>query len=72
MKVNYKGCHIEVTKERMLSGNVEICFSVFTNAGYEITSGYSEGKDSIKYWVSDLKEVVDEYLKNPATWEDAY
>lgn len=68
MKAIYRGCEITVTREKCLGGWDEIFFSVFSDDGYEITSGYSDSADSVKSWVEDLKNVVDAYASDP----DAY
>lgn len=68
MKVIYRGCEITVTREKCLGGWDEIFFSVFSDDGYEITSGYSDSADTIRDWVKDLKDVVDAYAVNPEAY----
>ena len=69
MKVNYKNCEIECTREKTLSGDTLLFFDVFDIAahdpGLEITSGYSEGEDTVREYIGHLKEVVDDYIEHP-------
>lgn len=68
MKINYKGCEIEVTREKCLGGWNELFYSVFDD-GFEVTSGFSEGNDKIKDFANGLKNLVDDYRKNPEDYE---
>lgn len=69
MKVMYKGCEIEVTKDKCLGGWKMIFYSVFDN-GFEVTSGFSESNDTIKEFVKDLKGLVDDYREHPEDYTD--
>ena len=69
MKVTYRNCEIECTREKALSGDKLLFFSVFDinahDPGFEITSGYTEGKDTVRDYIKYMKEIVDDYIKNP-------
>lgn len=61
MKGIYRGCNINVTREDSTTGQMMIFFNVYHN-DYEVTSGYSEGGETVREFYNDLKEDVDEYL----------
>lgn len=64
MKTTYRGCEIEVTRDRCLGGWSVLFFSVFDD-GLEITSGFSETSDTVRAFAKGLKEVVDDYKEHP-------
>lgn len=63
MKIVYKGCEIEVTRDKYT-----LFFSVFDD-GFEVTSGFSEASDTVRDFMNDLKKVVDDYRENPEEYE---
>ena len=69
MKVKYRNCEIECTREKALSGDVLLFFSVFDegvyDTGFEVTSGFSYGEDTVREYIKHLKEVVDDYIAHP-------
>ena len=73
MKVIYKNCEIECTREKALSGDKLLFFSVFDIAahdpGLEITSGYTEGKDTVREYIGYMKEIVDNYIEHPEDYK---
>lgn len=68
MKEMYKGCEIEVTREKSLSGDSMLFYSIF-DEDTEVTSGFSEGEDTVKDYLDSLKNVVDDYRENPQDYE---
>ena len=74
MKVIYRNCEIECTREKSLSGDVMLFYSVFDlgvhEKDLEITSGFSEGEDTVRDYVKYLKKVVDDYIENPEEYID--
>ena len=68
MKTTYRGCEIEVTREKCLGGWDMIYFSVFDD-GFEVTSGFSESEDTVKEFIKDLKGLVDDYRESPEEYE---
>lgn len=64
MKTTYKGCDIEVTRDKCLGGWEMLFYSVFDD-GFEITSGFSESSETVREFINGLKEVVDDYRENP-------
>lgn len=68
MKTVYKGCEIEVARDKCLGGWDMLFYSVFDN-GYEVTSGFSESSDTIREFAKGLKEVVDNYREHPEDYE---
>lgn len=68
MKGKYKGCEIEVTREKSLAGYNMLFYSVFDD-GLEVTSGFSEGGDKVVEFYESLKEVVDDYKDHPEDYE---
>ena len=72
MKVKYRNCEIKCYKNKALFKDL-LFFSVFDcgvcNSGLEITSGYSEGEDTVKEYIEYLKKVVDDYIEHPEDYE---
>ena len=71
MKIKYRGCEIEVTREKCLGGWNELFYSVF-DGDFEVVSGFSEGDDKIKDFANNLKELVDDYRENPEDYVDDF
>ena len=69
MKTIYKGCEIEVTRDRCLGGWDMLFFSVFDD-GLEVTSGFSESSETVREFIKGLKEVVDNYRDHPEDYLD--
>lgn len=69
MKVKYRNCEIECTRDKALSGDTLLFYSVFDEGvydkGFEVTSGFTEGADTVREYIKYMKEVVDDYIKNP-------
>ena len=68
MKGKYKGCEIEVTKEKCLGGWDMLFYSIFDD-GFEVASGFSEGEDTIKDYYNSLKNIVDDYREHPEDYD---
>lgn len=64
MKTTYRGCEIEVTRDKCLGGWNMLFFDVF-DGDYEVTSGYSESSDTVREFIKGLREVVDDYREHP-------
>lgn len=47
-------------------------FSVFDENGFEITSGFSDGDDTVKDYIEYMKEIVDDYRENPEYYNDFF
>lgn len=71
MKINYKGCEIEVKREKCLAGYDLIYYNIFDD-GFEVTSGFSEGEDKVRDFANDLKNIVDDYREHPQDYDDDY
>lgn len=56
----YRGCDIEVTREKALGGWSEVYWSAFDWNGYEITSGFGGG--TVPEMKREMKEAVDHYI----------
>ena len=69
MEVKYKGCTIEVFRDKPITGGDKLLFYSVFDDGYEITSGFREGMDTVRTWIKDLKETVDDYRLNPKDYE---
>lgn len=65
MRVKYRGCDIEVTREKSMAGYQLVYFSVFTEDGRELNCGTMDTGDMIREVVSDLKKFVDEFIESP-------
>ena len=68
MKTTYRGCEIEVTREKCLGGWDMIYFDIFDD-GFEVTSGFSETTDTVREVIEDMKKVVDDYRAHPEDYE---
>ena len=68
MKTVYRGCEIEVTRDKCLDGWDVLFYSVFDD-GFEVTSGFSESSDTVREFIKDLKHVVDDYREHPEEYE---
>lgn len=64
MKTTYKGCEIEVTRDKCLGDWDMLFFDVF-DGDYEVASGYSESSDTVREFIKGLKEIVDNYREHP-------
>lgn len=64
MKGKYRGCNIKVRRcdEGFLT------FAVFDD-GYEVTSGFTNGSDTVRDYFSYMKSVVDDYKEHPEDYE---
>ena len=65
MKQNYKGCEIECFR----GGDEFLSFSIFDD-GYEVASGFSESKETVRDYMYCLKQIVDDYRNNPKEYID--
>lgn len=64
MKVNYKDCQLEAYRGDRKDAQQDLIFySAFTNDGLEITSGCSDGFDSVRDRIDTLKQIVDEFYE---------
>ena len=72
MEVKYKNCTIEAFRDKPITGGDKLLFySVFDdNNGLEVASGFSEGMDTVRDWIKDLKLTVDDYRLNPIKYEE--
>ena len=68
MKVKYRDCEINCFRDKSLSGDTLLFYSVFKD-GFEATSGFSEGADTVKEYIKGLKKVVDDFLENPEEYD---
>ena len=64
MNGKYKGWDIEVER----GGSELLTFAVFDD-GYEVTSGFTEGRDTIRDYFSYMKSLVDDYKEHPEDYE---
>lgn len=69
MKITYKGCEIEVTRDKCMGGWDILFYSVFDD-GFEVTSGFSESSDTVREFIKDLKNLVDDYKEHPEDYEN--
>jgi hypothetical protein len=70
MKINYRGCEIEAKREQCLAGYPLVFYSVFTEDGFEVDSGFMDTADTVRTVIKDLKTVVDDFIANPGDWEE--
>lgn len=71
MKASYRGYDIDVHRERSMGGDILVYYSIFRRSdGYEATSGFSTGDDTIKDFIGMMKERVDNELAEADPWEE--
>ena len=68
MKVKYRDCEINCFRDKSLSGDTLLFYSVFKD-GFEVASGFSEGEDTVKEYIKHLKYVVDDFYEHPEDYE---
>ena len=64
MKGKYRGCDIEVG----LDSSGFLTFAVFDD-GYEVTSGFTNGSDTVRDYFCYMKSVVDDYKEHPEDYD---
>lgn len=69
MKINYRNCEIECTRDKSLSGDTLLFYSIFTKDRLEIYSGFSYEECSVREYINSLKRTVDDYIENPEYYE---
>jgi hypothetical protein len=71
MKTIYRGCSIDVHREKSLGGWSEVYWSLFSPNSYEITSGFGGG--TVREMVREMKETADLFLDkfkgNSQSWD---
>lgn len=60
----YRDCDIEVIR----NGCEFLTYSIFDN-GYEVTSGFSEGEDTVRDYFKYMKKVADDYIEHPEDYK---
>ena len=70
MKINYKNCEIECIKDKSLSGDILIFYSIFAKDGFEIDSGFTYEECSVRSYINSLKKTVDNYIEHPEDYEN--
>jgi hypothetical protein len=71
MKASYRGYDIDVHRERSMGGDVLLYYSIFRQSdGYEATSGFSTGNDTVRDFIGMMKERVDNELAEDDPWEE--
>jgi hypothetical protein len=74
MKVTYRDCKIDVYRDKSLSGEDAIYYSVYDmiNDGFEVVCGFSYDEDTVISHVADMKLIVDDYREHPEEYDDDY
>jgi hypothetical protein len=70
VKTIYKNCEIEITRKKCLAGYHLTYYNIFTNNGFEITSSFTEGEDTIEEVLKWCKNIVNDYIENPQEYGD--
>ena len=63
MKINYRDYQIECHKDESITRDKMMFYSIFTNNGFKIISGFTIGKFSVRVYIRKLKEIIDEYYE---------
>ena len=69
MKLEYRECEIKCFKDKAMSGETMMFYSIFTKDGFEISSGFTSDKSNSSCYANGLKEIVDDYYENPSEYE---
>lgn len=70
MKISYKGCDIDVTREKCLAGYPLLYYSIFRKFdGYEITSGFQDSSDKVRDMIKYMKDRVDGEIEDAGSLE---
>lgn len=70
MSTSYKGFELAVSREPSITGDILIFYSAFRKSDkWCLDDGASE-QSSLRSVMQDLKITVDDYLENPADYED--
>lgn len=71
MKQSYRGFDIDVHRGKSMGGDTLLYYSVFRQSdGWEMTSGFHTGSDTVRDFVRYMKDHVDDAITNPSDWED--
>lgn len=69
MRAIYRGHEIKVWRERCMAGYPLLYYSIFRESdGYECTSGFTEGADTVRDFLGYMRERVDAELADPDPW----
>ena len=69
MKRIYRNAEIKVTREKSISGDMMLFYSIMYHDGFEIGSGFSEGEDLVNDYLESLKCIVDDFHEHPEEYE---
>jgi serine protease inhibitor ecotin len=71
MKTLYRGFELEAKREECLGGWGMVYYSIFrVSDGWEMTSGCSDDRDTLRTHIKGLKHQVDDYYEHPEYWEE--
>lgn len=66
MKLIYKGFEIEVEREKCLAGYSMLYFTVMElDTLWFLVDSFEDSSETIREKIKQMKEIVDDYLKNP-------
>jgi len=66
----YRNFEINVTREKSLGGAVMLYFGIIDPLGCEIYYAFEISSDTVRGKYKEMKETVDEILRNPSDWYD--
>ena len=69
MKRIYRNSEIKVTREKSISGEMMLFYSIMYHDGFEIDSGFSEGEDLVTDFLNSLKNIVDDFHEHPEEYK---
>lgn len=73
MKVKYKGFELEAKREKCLAGYLLLYYSATRiEDGWIMINNFSDCADTIRDYISYLKENIDDYYENPEDCEDDF
>ena len=72
MKCQHKGFEIKVTREKSMTGDLLVFYSIFRlSDNWEFRSGFYDAADTVRDLMEYMKAKVDDYLENPSDYEEA-
>ena len=69
MRFKYRDCDVNLSHEKSLAGDKMWFWSIFDEAGYEVTSSFEDSAETKEQKIKDMKSIVDDYREHPEDFE---
>lgn len=71
MKIEYRGFEIKAKKEQALGGWDNIYYTIMRKSdGWFLCDSFTEGDENVREFTYSLRNMVDDYLKNPEMYDE--